>query len=149
MQYKIHTLLVIPTACFQHSMRLKKNVTNYLKARYPFLLTGNKRKVLKLHIWIPIKSDCIGVTFVPPTYPFDQNTNPDFQKQSGYHLRKGPSLEDSVHSEITYLRKITPRVTMTKSTYSASERNVSKYNCDLQDVTNKNKISFEHVTKHW
>ena len=90
-----------------------------------FLLTGNQRKVLKLHIWIPIKSDCIGVTFVPPTYPFDQNTDLDFQKQSGYHLRKGPSLEDSVHSEITYLRKITPRVTMTKSTYFSSERTVS------------------------
>ena len=71
------------------------------------------------------KSDCIGVTFVPSSYPFDQNTDPDFHKQSGYHIRKGPSLEDSAHSEITYLRKITPTVTMTKSMYLTDERNDS------------------------
>ena len=63
---------------------------------------------------------------MPSSYPFDQNTDPDFQKQSGYHIRKGPSLEDSAHSEITYLRKITATVTMTKSMYLTDERNDSK-----------------------
>ena len=63
---------------------------------------------------------------MPSNYPFDDNTDQAFPKQPGYHIRIGPLLEQSLHSEITYLRKIEPTVTMTKSTFMSAERNVSQ-----------------------
>ena len=69
---------------------------------------------------IPAKSDCIGITYVPSSYPFDQS-NPALPPAAGYYIRTGPKLKQSLYSEITYLRELTPKVTMTKPTYTGSE----------------------------
>ena len=79
-------------------------------------------------MWIPVPSDCIGITFVPSSYTFDDITDPDFPKKSGYHIRLGPKLEQSSYSEITYLRELIPEITMSQPTYIDSERTVSEIN---------------------
>ena len=78
-------------------------------------------------LWIPAR-DCIGITFVPPSYTFDDITDPDFPKKSGYHIRLGPTLEQSSYSETTYLRELIPEITMKQPTYTGSERIVSEFN---------------------
>ena len=77
-------------------------------------------------MWIPA-SDCIGITFVPSSYTFDDITDADFPKKSGYHIRLGPTLEQSSYSETTYLRELIPEVTMKQPTYTGSERIVSEF----------------------
>ena len=59
---------------------------------------------------------------MPSSYTFDDITDPDFPKKSGYHIRLGPTLEQSSYSETTYLRELIPEVTMKQPTYTGSER---------------------------
>ena len=76
--------------------------------------------IAKKYFWIPAKSDCVGITYVPSSYPFNAN-NPALPPAVGFYIRTGPKLEQSIYSEITYLRKLTPVVTMTKPTFIPSE----------------------------
>ena len=85
-------------------------------------------------LWIPAR-DCIGITFVPSSYTFDDITDPDFPKKSGYHIRLGPTLEQSSYSETTYLRELIPEITTKQPTYTGSERIVSEFIMCLKKVT--------------
>ena len=76
--------------------------------------------IAKKYFWIPAKSDCVGITYVPSSYPFNAN-NPALPPAVGFYIRTGPKLEPSNYSETTYLRKLTPVVTMKKPSFMPSE----------------------------
>ena len=110
--------------------RPKKNAKNYPKAR-DSCTTGPSGSAFwssgfLVQKCIPILSECVGIVFVPPDYPMGTiPTGSPCVAQSGYHLRTGPKMALSQYSEITYLRNLIPEVSMSKPTYTTSERTVS------------------------
>jgi len=105
-------------------MRLKMDGSVHFEQGPSTLITDRLIYIWPLfwqkHFRIPAKRDCIGITYVPSSYPFDQN-NPALPPAAGYYIRTGPKLKQSLYSEIVYLRELTAVVTMTKPTYTGSE----------------------------